>query len=59
MDSKKLFDKLASLNVNAPTFVPNINAASFVPSFLRSDQPDSTQTESVGSPVMDTTGTFI
>lgn len=51
-----MLSKLAALNVNAPTFVPNINAASFVPSFLRSDQPDSTQTGSAGSPVMDTTG---
>ncbi len=50
MDSEKLFDKLASLNVNAPTFVPYMNAASFAPSFLGVDQAGPSQTGSACSP---------
>lgn len=50
MDSEKLFDKLASLNVNAPTFVSNINLASFAPSFLLTfDQAGTSQAGSAGS----------
>lgn len=33
MDNE-LSGKLGALNVNAPTFVPNINAAAFVPTWL-------------------------
>ena len=33
-DGADINDKLAQLNVDAPSFVPNVNAAVFVPSFL-------------------------
>jgi len=35
-----LQDKMTLLNVNAPSFVPNVNAAVFVPSFLAKDKSD-------------------
>lgn len=39
-ESLQLSGKLGALNVNAPTFVPNINAAAFVPTFLQREQTD-------------------
>lgn len=60
MDNEAMLGKLASLNVNAPAFVPNINAAAFVPSYLR-EQPAAVSPvaqTSVDSPVMDTSGMF-
>jgi len=33
-DGEDMNDKMAALNVDAPSFVPNVNAAVFVPSFL-------------------------
>ena len=32
-DDMDVSDKMNNLNVNAPSFVPNVNAAVFVPSF--------------------------
>ena len=43
-----LSGKLAALNVNAPTFVPNINAAAFVPTFLREPAGEAVQVNTAG-----------
>lgn len=53
-DAASLAGKLSSLNVNAPTFVPNINAAAFVPSYLRGAEPSVEPQTSVSTPPMDT-----
>lgn len=55
-DTFSLANKLGSLNVNAPTFVPNINAAAFVPSFLRPADTSVEPQTSVQTPSMDTAG---
>lgn len=55
-DAASLAGKLSSLNVNAPTFVPNINAAAFVPSYLRGAEPSVEPQTSVSTPPMDTAG---
>ena len=58
-EALQLSGRIASLNVNAPTFVPNINAVEFVPSFLQRSNPAGESAEpkvTDSSPSMDTTG---
>jgi len=38
-DGEEVVSKVATLNIDAPSFVPNVNASVFVPSYMKTEQP--------------------
>jgi hypothetical protein len=57
MENESLQFSGLNLNVNAPTFVPNINAAAFVPTFLARPEPAACEAPLMPpKPAMDTAG---
>jgi len=38
-EGEEVVSKVATLNIDAPSFVPNVNASVFVPSFMKTEQP--------------------
>lgn len=57
MENESLQLSGLNLNVNAPTFVPNINAAAFVPTFLARPEPTACEAQTLPpKPAMDTAG---
>ncbi|XP_046656219.1 eukaryotic peptide chain release factor GTP-binding subunit ERF3A-like isoform X1 [Daphnia pulicaria] len=55
MENESLQLSGLNLNVNAPTFVPNINAAAFVPTFLARPEPTACEAQTLPpKPAMDT-----
>jgi len=57
MENESLQFSGLNLNVNAPTFVPNINAAAFVPTFMARPEPTACEVQALPpKPAMDTAG---